>query len=78
MDNQETLIKYHKQLKQLFSSEAGKEVLDTWEAIYVDGRALDSTPELTYYRLGQKELIQSIIKDTKTDIEEFKDLVKGG
>ena len=38
---------------------------------YVEASSVDSTPELTYYRLGQKEFVQGLIKDAYTSVEEL-------
>ena len=53
--------RFRQTAKIIFESQDGKEVLSYLKAIYVDETAVDSTPELTYYKLGQKELIQGLI-----------------
>jgi hypothetical protein len=45
----------------VFSTEAGQRVLAYLKSIYITNSCLDQTPELTYYRLGQRELVQSLL-----------------
>jgi len=57
---------HHKEFKKhlgaIFETESGKEALSYLKEIYVNSSCLDSTVERTYYRLGQKELIQGFIQ----------------
>jgi hypothetical protein len=47
--------------KAVFSTEAGKRFLAHLKSTYIASSSLDNTPELTYYRLGQRELVQSFL-----------------
>ena len=38
---------------------------------YVQGSSLQSSVELTYYKLGQKELIQGLLQDAKLTDEDL-------
>ena len=57
---------HHKEFKKhlgaVFDTEAGKEALAYLKEMYVNSSCLDSSVERTYYRLGQKELIQGFIQ----------------
>lgn len=64
----DAVIKFRKALREIFKSESGKTVLKFLEEAYVEASSVDSTPELTYYRLGQKEFVQGLIKDATTEI----------
>lgn len=59
-------------IKRLFSTPDGELVISDLKRIYVDGTSLGQTPELTYYRLGQKELIMDLISviDSEEDNQE--------
>ena len=49
-------------LTSVFNTESGKLALAYLRDQYVDQSAVQETTHITYYRLGQKELIQSIIQ----------------
>lgn len=66
-DSTENVIKFRKALREVFSGKNGEDVLNFLQQCYVDVPALDSTPELTYYRLGQKEFVQGLIKDATSE-----------
>ena len=68
------VINFRKSLNTVFNSKSGKEVIKFLQESYVDVPVVDSTPELTYYRLGQKEFVQGLIKDATTSIAEIDDL----
>lgn len=72
------VVKFRKNLKNLLDTPAGKDVLDFLQESYVDIPVVSETPEITYYRLGQKEFVQGLIKDATTDLEELENLTKGG
>ena len=74
----EGYIKFRKQLKELFTSSNGEDVLLFLKEAYVEVPAVDKTPELTYYRLGQKELIQGLIKDIEADLDTLDTSYSGG
>lgn len=63
-------------LKKLFNTPNGKEVLAELKVRYLDTSALSSTPELTYYHLGQKELVQSLVASLETPEELLEIIVK--
>lgn len=71
-------IDFRKQLKSLFSSPEGIVVINFLRESYVEVPAVDKTPELTYYRLGQKELVQGLIKDIEEDIDKVDTVYSGG
>lgn len=48
-------------LKQIMNTESGKIVLKYLKQDFVDASSVKQTPELTYYALGQKELVQGLI-----------------
>jgi hypothetical protein len=60
--------------KEVFATPQGLTILAYLKSAYMDGSALDKTPEMTYYRLGQKELIQSLVQATDRD-EELEDRI---
>ncbi len=68
----ENIVKFRKALKEIFTGESGKIVIDFLQAAYVDTPALDQSAELTYYRLGQKEFVQGLIKDATSELPDFK------
>lgn len=70
MNQMEKLKNYRRALKRVFSSPDGEVVEAMLREVYVDAPALVASSEvLTYYRLGQKELIQALLKDSKEDLE---------
>lgn len=67
----EKMEKFRLALKKVLNSEDGKIVKDMLQELYVDQSALDVTkPEFTYYRLGQKEFVQGLLKDADNDAVE--------
>lgn len=64
-NNNKRNIDFKKQAEKVFDTESGRKVLAYLKESYIDGSCVDSTPELTYYRLGQKELVQSLIDTLK-------------
>jgi hypothetical protein len=66
----DNVITFRKALKRLLNSEDGKIVIDRLVETYVDPTVLVPDSEMeTWYRLGQKEFIQGLIKDSKEDIQ---------
>jgi hypothetical protein len=59
------------QLTKVSDTVAGRKVLKYLHEIYVEASAVQPTVEQTYYKLGQKELIQSIIKDAGLSMEDI-------
>lgn len=53
--------------REIFTTDKGKQLLGIFKELYVNVSCLADTPELTYYRLGQKELIQAIIDNVEND-----------
>jgi hypothetical protein len=56
---------FKKAAQRLFDSEDGLMVLAYLQDSYVKTTALADSPELTYYKLGQKELIQLLVSTIK-------------
>jgi hypothetical protein len=52
-------------LKALCETEDGKKLFKYLEEDYVLSSSVQPTVELTYYKLGQKELIQALLQDAK-------------
>lgn len=72
-ENQQADAKALKQaVKRLFNTPDGELLRSYLKAIYVDGTSLGQTPELTYYRLGQKELVMDLLSvaDSEEDNHE--------
>ena len=75
----EYLIKFRTALTNLFQTPDGELVLKYLKESYVDNSAFGANTEQTMYNLGQKELVQGIIRDSSTDISELQELInKGG
>lgn len=60
--------------KVIFSTEAGKRWLAYLKSTYITGSCLEATTEQTYYRLGQRELVQSYL-NTINDPREIDDIM---
>lgn len=74
----EKLKEFYLALNRLFQTTDGKVVAETLQSIYVDESAMSAeSAELTYYRLGQKEFVQGLLKDADRDIEEIENLTNG-
>lgn len=61
------VIKFRRALRELFKSDTGATVIKFLEEAYVDTPCLDTSAELTYYRLGQKEFVQGLIKEATSE-----------
>lgn len=59
------------QLQKIGDTVAGRKLLKYLYESYVESSSVQSTVEMTYYKLGQKELIQSIIRDAKISLEDL-------
>ena len=59
MDNK----KYRALLKDIFNTESGRLVLAHLYETYVNSSAIADTESRTYYNLGQKELVQDLLRD---------------
>jgi hypothetical protein len=73
----EKVIKFRNALYRIFSSEEGKTVLDFLEESYVDSPAICDKTEHTFYKLGQKEFVQGLIKDAKQNPADIEKLLNG-
>ena len=72
MDQLDRKAEFEKAIRRMFKSRDGELVAEMLEEMYVTTSALDvEKVELTYYRLGQKELIQGILNSVKKDPEEI-------
>lgn len=60
-------MKFRKALKQIFKTPSGETVLKFLKEAYVEVNAFDENTNVTYYRLGQKELIQGILADIESE-----------
>ena len=58
-------------LQAVLRTNDGKKLFKYLQENYVEGSAISDSVEKTYYRLGQKELIQALIKDSKLRDEDF-------
>ena len=63
----ERVINFRKALRELFKTPNGNTVLEFLEESYVDIPAVGETPEITYYKLGQKEFVQGLVKDARSE-----------
>jgi hypothetical protein len=68
MDSQEFIKRYQTAVVEIFKTPNGKIVLDMLRQVYVDVSVLESTSDLTHYRLGQKELVQQLIADATSEL----------
>lgn len=59
--------KFKKCIRDAFSSESGKYVLEVLESLYVETSVMNESDSITMYRLGQKELLQGLIRDARSD-----------
>lgn len=69
VDDQQRLMKARKTFKRFLSTPGGKEVAKMLYDYYVNVSALGNTPEVTYYKLGQKELVQDLLAFKYMDID---------
>lgn len=67
MYNQQGDAEINKKMQDLFSSPTGKEVLEFIERTYVDPSCIASSPEHTYFNLGQQELAKTLIQLSRGD-----------
>jgi hypothetical protein len=58
-------------LRGVLSTEDGKKLFKYLTEDYITNSSVQSTVELTYYKLGQKELLQGLIQDAKCDDSTF-------
>ncbi len=65
---------YLQDLKTVMKTNAGKRVLKNLKETYVDTSALGDSVLLTGYKLGQKELIESLMLDSSLDITKLESI----
>lgn len=66
-------------LHGIMNTEEGQVFLKYLDEDYVKVSAVQQTVELTYYRLGQKELVQSLLNDaglTEKDLEKIQTTIE--
>ena len=63
---------FRKALIEVLKTPNGEVVLEGLEKLYVKQTAMTQDTNSTMYRLGQKELVQSIIEDSKIPLEDLK------
>jgi hypothetical protein len=68
--------KFRRSLNEIYLTPHGKFVLDTLERSYVESNVFSSDINTTIYRLGQKELIQSLIFDAKNKYKAMQSLME--
>jgi len=68
--------KFRKSLNEIYLTPQGKLVIDTLEKYYVEPNAFNSDTNITMYKLGQKELIQSLIFEAKNKYEVIQPLME--
>lgn len=59
------------QLQKIGDTVAGRKLLKYLHEFYVESSSVQPTVEMTYYKLGQKELIQSLVRDAKISLEDL-------
>jgi hypothetical protein len=71
--------KAHKQFvsdaKVAFNTEAGLRVLAYLKELHIKTSCLEDSSDKTHYRLGQRELVQSLLNTLSTDVEELVDSI---
>lgn len=60
----------------VFSTEEGMRLLAYLKGIYITSSCLDTTSERTHYRLGQREMVQSLL-NTVNDKREIDEMIRG-
>ena len=48
------------------------------QSAYVDIPVMSDKSEHTFYRLGQKEFVQGLLRDIDADLQPIENMVKGG
>jgi hypothetical protein len=76
-NNQKYLI-WREALYNVFRTPNGKILKEGLIETYIDQTCLADTSEKTHYLLGQKELIQGLIKHSETNIREEDLVINGG
>lgn len=70
MNNTQDYLKFREALHSIFNTPKGEIVKEALIKLYVEPTALAETSDKTNYLLGQKELIQGLIKDSEKLITE--------
>ena len=78
MDNANDYLAFREALHSIFSTPKGELVKKALIKLYVEPTALADTSDKTHYLLGQKELIQGLIKDSENLITEQDLSLTGG
>lgn len=71
-------LKFRKALQEVFKGENGKLVKEFLRNAYVDVPVISEKSEHTFYRLGQKEFVQGLLRDIDEDLKPLEKMVKGG
>lgn len=71
------VLEYRKCMRELFNTAPGEDALRLLQGMYVETIAFSKDPVEMAYRLGQKELIQGILKDATSTDEEFEATIVG-
>lgn len=58
-------------LQSVLKTQDGKKLFKYLKENYVEGSVIMDSVEKTYYKLGQKELIQALLQDSKLKEEDF-------
>ena len=61
-------------LRAVLSTQDGKKLIKYLQENYVEGSAVGDSVEQTYYKLGQKELIQGLLQDAKLKEEDLESI----
>jgi hypothetical protein len=70
MSNEQKHEEFMADMKHVFNTEAGLRILARLKDDYVNSTAVDSSSvEMTYYKLGQKEFIQTLLQFVKNQDE---------
>lgn len=67
---------FRRALYELYMTPQGKLVIDSLEMSYVDFNVFNVDTNTTMYRLGQKELVQSLVSDAKTKYEHTQEIIE--
>ena len=78
MEQNDIRTKYVRTIRDMFNTIPGEEAAKMLRSNYVDVSAICQTPEHTAYKLGQKELIQDLLRLATITDEEIQAVVIGG
>ena len=74
--NNEQILKYRRTMRDMFNTAPGQDAIKLLADIYVNTSCLGANAEETYYRLGQKEMVQGLLRDAESTDEEFENLIE--